>query len=215
MVPVQLSRPSHDEKRSGVVARFRWVDPSGLWRVDGKASRGERGSLVISHLEIGPEDPAKPAGSGVTGAMLRRIPTGDLLAFIRNATALETPPSHGTWAILADEGDVTPSRHGGRSPLPDSLLFRLSMAYLEETAPGMPPGVLARLAGRFERPEETISTWINRARKHGWLGPGTKGRAGAEPGPRLREAWREFVDDPNEIKTPLESELTSDGADDG
>jgi transposase len=45
------------------------------------------------------------------------------------------------------------------------------------------------MAARFDRPEGTLRTWVSRARKEGWLGPGSKGRIGAEPGPLLL-AWQ-------------------------
>ncbi|QFZ78716.1 hypothetical protein GFH48_12825 [Streptomyces fagopyri] len=57
------------------------------------------------------------------------------------------------------------------------------------TGPGQPPGAVKRLAADFNRPEETIRTWVARARREGWLGPSVKGRAGAEPGPKLRHEF--------------------------
>ncbi|AWT47581.1 hypothetical protein HXP45_26800 [Streptomyces actuosus] len=57
---------------------------------------------------------------------------------------------------------------------------------MRETAPGKPQGATRRLSEAYGRPEQTVRTWIARARKEGWLGPSAKGRAGAEPGPRLR-----------------------------
>ena len=69
----------------------------------------------------------------------------------------------------------------------ENVLRELSVAYLEECAHGKPAGPVARLAARFDRPEETIRTWLGRARKEGWLTAGVKGRRGAEAGPRLLE----------------------------
>lgn len=75
--------------------------------------------------------------------------------------------------------------NGGRPAITDDLLRQLTEAYLEETADGAPSGPLARVAARFDRPTETIRTWLARARKEGWLAPAVKGRAGGEPGPKL------------------------------
>ena len=44
---------------------------------------------------------------------------------------------------------------------------------------------MKRMAEHFGKPEETMRTWVTRARKDGWLGPSAKGRAGAEPGHKL------------------------------
>lgn len=67
----------------------------------------------------------------------------------------------------------------------DDLLRRVAMAYLEETGPGKDRAAITRMEQRFDRPRGTILTWVNRARKEGWLGPAVRGRMGSEPGPKL------------------------------
>lgn len=67
----------------------------------------------------------------------------------------------------------------------DELLERVARAYLRETEGGRPPGAMRRLADEFDRPEETVRSWVSRARTLGWLGPTSPGRRGAEPGLRL------------------------------
>lgn len=76
----------------------------------------------------------------------------------------------------------------GRAPLPDELLRQVSEGYIAESAPGKPRGAVKRLAQQLGRSENTVSRWVARARKDGWLGPGRQGHEGAEPGPRLLDA---------------------------
>lgn len=73
----------------------------------------------------------------------------------------------------------------GRAPLPDELLRQVAEGYILENAPGKPRGAVKRLAEQLGRSENTVSRWVARARKDGWLGPGRQGHEGAEPGPRL------------------------------
>jgi hypothetical protein len=73
-----------------------------------------------------------------------------------------------------------------RQRFTDELLERVALAYLRESEEGRPPGTMKRLAAEFGRPEETVRSWVVRARALGWLGPARSGRRGAEPGPRLK-----------------------------
>ncbi|MFJ9536636.1 hypothetical protein ACIRPX_05195 [Streptomyces sp. NPDC101225] len=148
----------------------------GDWSVEGTASR-TAGGLVISSLDVRADGKAL---SGVTAAMLRKVPVGVILNHVRADVTRMSPPEP------KDEGAKRPPRRGGRAALSDDLLRGLALAYLRETSPGSAPGALGRLAAEFERPEGTIRTWLARARADGWLGPSVKGRAGAEPGPRLQ-----------------------------
>lgn len=79
----------------------------------------------------------------------------------------------------------------GRAPLPDELLREVAEGYLAESAPGKPRGAVKRLAEHLGRSENTVSRWVSKARKDGWLGPGRQGHEGAEPGPRLLAARTE------------------------
>lgn len=185
-LPVRIYWPAADTQ--GVVAHFEYEPEGEPWSVFGDVTRGSQG-LVISRLEIRPAE----SSSGVTGSLLRKIPVGEILGAIRVKAAWEAAQREGTRAVLGQEpvpgvfseGDEKAPRRGGRAPITDELLREIAVAYLIETAPGKPSGAVKRIAERFERPEETIRTWITRARKDGWLGPSVKGRAGAEPGPRL------------------------------
>ena len=186
-LPVRLYHPASDAAE-GVVAHFSYAPDGEGWSVFGDVTRGPRG-LVISRLQITPESDS----SGVTGGLLRKIPVGEVLAAVRLNAAWETAAKEATRIVLGQEpakglfgeGDERPPRRGGRAPITSDLLREVAEVYLEETAPGKPAGGMKRMAERFGRPEETLRTWVTRARRQGWLGPSAKGRAGAEPGPRL------------------------------
>ncbi|WP_225840298.1 hypothetical protein [Streptomyces sp. NK08204] len=106
--------------------------------------------------------------------LLRRLRLGEVLQQAIDRPIVQPPPP----------APVGPQRRG-RQALPDDLLKKVAEAYLRETAHGRPPGAVKRLAAEFDRPEETVRSWIARARSRGWLGPSRQGRRGAEPGPRL------------------------------
>lgn len=161
------------QPRAGLAPRA-GEDPA--WRASGDVVRGEQG-LKITRLEI-EADPKTSAG--ITGSLVRQIPLGTLLDYVRAKIALAEVP------VVANIKAQTPVA-GGRTPMTDELLRQVASSYLVETAPGKPSGALKRMAEEFGRPEETIRTWISRARKAGWLGPSARGRAGAEPGPKFFE----------------------------
>lgn len=190
-LPVRLYHPTEGAGEN-VIAHFQYC-PEEPWSLFGDITRGPHG-LVISRLEITPEE----SSSGVTAGLLRKIPIGEILAAVRAKAAWESARREGTRAMLGQEpvpglfatGDEKAvRRRGGRAPITSDLLREVALTYLQETAPGAPPGGMKRMGERFGRPEETIRTWVTRARKDGWLGPSAKGRAGAEPGPKLM-AWQ-------------------------
>ncbi|MFI0964656.1 hypothetical protein ACH4S8_25150 [Streptomyces sp. NPDC021080] len=106
---------------------------------------------------------------------------------------------------LADTEVVRKIREGGRVTVDDQLLQEVAYRYWFYTQPGQPSGAIKRMAEDFGRPQETIRTWVSRARKEQWLGPSVKGRAGAEAGPKLRktlEMWESLA----EASVPLTAE---------
>ncbi|MFF7734599.1 hypothetical protein [Streptomyces sp. NPDC007984] len=146
------------------------------WRINGDVVRAEHG-LKVTRIEVDTD----PDGTAeVTGTLMRQIPIGTILDYVRGRVS----------ATLASDLDDAPAAalavSSGRTAMTDSFLRDVALSYLRETAPGKPQGATRRLAEAYGRPEQTIRTWIARARKEGWLGPSAKGRAGAEPGPRLR-----------------------------
>jgi hypothetical protein len=180
-VDIAYAEPTEDDP---VIATFKYHQPGADWSASGQLTRGATG-LVISALTLHPG-----GDSGVTGALMRRVQVGEMLSAIRTkmlGDTLERAAERGDVKFVAMKDHVTP--RSGRTPLTDELLRDVALAYLHETAPGMPAGALRRMAVQFERPEETLRTWVGRARRDGWLGPSVKGRSGAEPGDRLIEEW--------------------------
>ncbi|WP_432104866.1 hypothetical protein [Streptomyces sp. bgisy091] len=147
-----------------------------VWRIQGDVYRTVQG-LKITRVEV-ESDPAGP--EQITGTLMRQIPLGTILDYVRGRVS----------ATLTEDLPDAPAKQAavpaGRTALTDDFLREVAVSYLRETAPGRPRGATRRLAEQFGRPEETIRTWLARSRKAGWLGPSVKGRAGAEPGPRLR-----------------------------
>ncbi|WCD86389.1 hypothetical protein KPP03845_102735 [Streptomyces xanthophaeus] len=190
-----------DIDRTGDANRFAFRSApaegdSSAWRASGDVVRGNQG-LKITRLEVTCPDEHP---SGITGGLMRQIPLGTLLDYVRGAIALHDIPR-----VTQIEAPVVPS--GGRTVMSDALLRAVASAYLRETAPGRPSGAVRRIAEEFERPEETIRTWVGRARKAGWLGPSVKGRSGAEPGPKFFEhAMFERVDGSERVLAPAGTE---------
>lgn len=155
--------PAHGEER--------------VWRIFGDIYRTEHG-LKVTRIEVDtpPESPVE-----ITGTLMRQIPIGTFLDYVRGRVSATLAQD------LQDVPAATMAVSAGRTAMTDDFLRDVALSYLRETAPGKPHGATGRLAEAYGRPEQTIRTWIARARKEGWLGASAKGRAGAEPGPRLME----------------------------
>lgn len=146
------------------------------WRINGDVYRTEAG-LKVTRIEVD-TDPAGPVE--VTGSLMRQIPIGTILDYVRGRVSAHLARD------LPDVPAAAMAVSSGRTEMTDGFLRDVALSYLRETAPGKPQGATRRLADAYGRPEQTVRTWIARARKEGWLGPSAKGRAGAEPGPRLK-----------------------------
>lgn len=176
-----IEDPTDDELGTGT-RRFSYAE--GEWSVSGRA-RLEGSAVRLLGIEV---QPASPEGV-VTASMVNRIPVGRIVGSLQTLLALDKARREGP---AAAETPQTPKpekqRHGGKPRVTDEQLRELAEAYLAETAEGKPARPLARIAEQFGRPEETVRTWLARARKEGWLAPGVKGRAGGEPGAKLLTA---------------------------
>ncbi|MFD9517687.1 hypothetical protein [Streptomyces sp. NPDC059979] len=154
------------------------VTVTGAARLSGRTVR-------LTRLEVRPSDPT----AALSAVQVKNLPFGRIVSSLQTLLALEEARRGGTQLPTAERTasreEPGHPRRGGRPLITDDLLRQLAEAYLEETAAGKPAGALRRVAARFDRPTETIRTWLARARKEGWLAPAVKGRAGGEPGPKL------------------------------
>jgi hypothetical protein len=166
------------------------------------------GRLTLGELAIAPYTPGE---SALTGETLRRISLSTIIARahaeIASRADLATLSRRFQWtnAPSDQEHEVLtqltkraaagqPNR--GRPSLGDAHYARIARAYLQKQAAGHGRGILQALAQQEGRPHQTVRDWVAGARKRGFLTPGTPGRAGALPGPRLTELNQKH--DPNE-----------------
>jgi hypothetical protein len=175
-LPLTIEDPNDDEIATG---RRRFSYSEGKWAVHGQAQL-EGSAVRLLGIEV---RPASPEGV-VTAAMVNRIPVGRIVGSLQTLLTLDKARRGGAEAE-PEEPKPQGVRRGGRPRVTDEQLRALAEAYLTETAEGKPGRPVARIAEQLGRPEETVRTWLARARKEGWLAPGVKGRAGGEPGPRL------------------------------
>lgn len=185
-IDLELEIPDPNERDAGAVAHFKHSSPEG-WRAAGTVSQGRRG-LVISRLEVWPDAEGAAPLESVTSRTLRAIPLGYILSEVQRWTELLTFATVRVQTadeILAAHHPEGPSP--GRAPLPDELLRQVAEGYLAETSRGL-RGAVKRLSDQLGRPEKTVSNWVAKARRDGWLGPASQGRAGATPGPRLLDS---------------------------
>lgn len=194
---VRASAAAGSADAPDLVATFECEPASAEWFASGDVSRGPQG-LVISRLEVrwGPT-----SVGGITGGTLQKVPVGRVLRLVR----AEIDPAFTAPAPIADLPIVRQIREGGRVALDDALLREVAYRYWFYTQPGQPPGAIKRMAADFGRPDETIRTWVARARKGGWLGPSVKGRSGAEAGPKLKHVL-EMEATLAELSVPLSEE---------
>lgn len=149
-----------------------------------------------------------PEAGGVTSATLRAIHLGPLLQGIR-AQLLAEPEAAQRFAdqlrqAALDQGvdldgpsdeylaaaTQAAERIGdppkrGRKGYGDDFYRDVARTYLSLLGQGWTKGILNEMARLADRPRDTIATWVREARKREFLTPGTPGRAGAEPGPKL------------------------------
>lgn len=181
-LPLLLGIPTDEEVAAGVVVHFEITGQ----RVKGTVSRGDAG-LAVTSVTVEGELPG-----GVTQRFLRDVPLASVLRAVRAYLSLMEAQRRGTSAFLPATGLSAPTDAelidtSGRVEVTDELLRQVALVFIDESAPGKDSNAVQRVAQRYGRPVGTVRTWIARARKDGWLEPGSKGRIGAEPGPRLLE----------------------------
>lgn len=193
-LPLLIGVPTEEQSARGVVAHFEIEGQ----RVRGTVSRGEAG-LAVTSVTVEGELPG-----GVTQRFLRDVPLAGVLRAIRSYVSLMEAQRRG---VLGQESapslpvptDADLPDTAGRVAVTDELLRQVALVFIDESAPGKDKRGIERVAQRFGRPEGTVRSWIARARQAGWLEPGSKGRIGAEPGPRLLEWASARLVDPDAV----------------
>lgn len=183
-LPLLIGIPTDEERAASVVAHF---EIEGR-RIKGTVSRGDVG-LVVTSITVEADLPG-----GVTQRYLRDAPLAEVVRAVRAYVSLIEAQRRGTEALLGGEPvtsfvptDAELPDTSKRVTVTDELLRQVALVFIDESMPGRDANAIQRVARRFARPEGTVRSWIARARRDGWLEPGSKGRIGAEPGQRLLE----------------------------
>lgn len=179
-----IEDPTDDELSTGT-RRFSYEEDQ--WAASGQARLVGNAVRLLS-IEV---QPASPEGA-VTASMVNRIPVGRIVGSLQTLLTLDKARREGPGSVEVPQAPKSP-RRGGRPRVTDEQLRALAEEYLAETAEGKPGRPVARIAQKLSKPEETVRTWLARARKEGWLASGVKGRAGGEPGLKLLAARQDVV----------------------
>ena len=187
--------------------RLRLAEKSNaLWIVHGSIAVATGGSLVIESLAVGPafEDQLSREGDdiapGITSQLLRLLSPPRILAacaehliaqghMLDDAATADpdiSPTSRKQTDLLGriDEGRPQRARVG------DDQLAQFAARYVTLYHRGVPQ-LRLQLAREFGLTTTQVRDRTNRARRRGYLTPGSRGRAGANPGPRLLErGWQ-------------------------
>jgi hypothetical protein len=154
------------------------------------------GEILIRQLELQPlDDETAP----VTGTVLRAIHPDAIVA--RAVAQLRDLPSalnvldrHGLHvpssdakrrALEAAGAAAEHERRRGRAGYPEGHYRQVALDYLELQDSGVVRGIRTRLAERYGVSTSMIADWVHRAYELQFLGPGRRGKAGREAGPRL------------------------------
>jgi hypothetical protein len=130
-------------------------------------------------------------GAGITSRVLSSIKLEEIFRSLRIA---ERAPEAS--APEAEPRPAPPRPRRGRPPLDDKHYRKIALMYLNamRTEPGRP---IAWMAKKLRHEPSTVRGWVGEARKRGFLTPGTRGKAGALPGPKLTGGdtkWLETLD---------------------
>lgn len=186
--------------------RLRLTEKSNaLWIVYGSIAAANDGSLVIENLAVGPafDDQLSRGGEdtaiGITSQLLRLLSPPRILAacieillakghVLNVAAALHgAPPMSGRQYDHLDRIDQARPQH---TTVNDDELAQFAARYLTLYHRGVPQ-LRLQLAREFGLTTTQVRDRTHQARQRGYLTPGSKGRAGANPGPRLLErGWQ-------------------------
>jgi hypothetical protein len=171
-----------------------------LWVVYGSVVTNTAGTHVIESLSIGPAFPgqlsraADDLAHGITAALLRLVSPARLLSetiekLRRDYHALSQLEQRGGHPVMpASQRDAFAKIEAGKAaqtaPSTDQIRMiaerYLTLVQLGNTRP------LQQLADEFGTTRDQMRDRVHKARTDGYLSKGTPGRAGATPGPRLK-----------------------------
>jgi len=175
-----------------------------LWIVYGSIAIATDRSLVLESIAIGPafEGQLSREGDdiahGVTSQLLRLLSPQEILAacaeqLVAQGYWLDEAARHGE-EPMSDKQRAHLERIGEGRPrharISEDHLAALAIRYLTLFRRGN-KRPRDQLAGEFGITTTQVRDHLHQARQRGYLTPGTRGRAGASPGPRLLErGWK-------------------------
>lgn len=176
-----------------------------LWIVYGSITIAHDGSLALENLALGPafdgqlSQEGEGSTQGVTGQLLRLLSPPRIIA-----ACAERLLAHGyrlDAAVVLSGAEPMSEKHRdllerinqGRpqhAKIDDDQLAQFAARYLNLYHRGV-PHLRVQLAREFGLTTIQVRDRTNQARRRGYLTPGSRGRAGANPGPRLLErGWQ-------------------------
>jgi hypothetical protein len=171
-----------------------------LWVVYGSVITNAAGTHVIESLSIGPAFPgqlsraADDVAHGITAALLRLISPARLLSetiekLRRDHHALSQLEQRSGQPIMpASQREAFAKIEAGNAAQTapsDDQIRRIAERYLTLVQHGN-THPLQQLADEFGTTRNQMRDRVHKARTNGYLSKGTAGRAGATPGPRLK-----------------------------
>jgi hypothetical protein len=185
--------------------RLRLAEKSNaLWVIYGSVAIVTDGSLVIESLAVGPafEDQLSREGDdvalGITSQLLRLLSPPRILAacaeqLIVQGHLLDAAAHHGAPPMSHKQYDLLDRIDQGRpkhAAISDDDLAKFAARYLTHYHRGAPQ-LRLQLGREFGLTTTQVRDRTNQARRRGYLTPGSQGRAGAKPGPRLlKRGWQ-------------------------
>jgi hypothetical protein len=178
--------------------------PNALWVVYGSIATASNGDLVLETATIAPafNDQLTLDGDtahGITGQLLRLLSPPRILAaaaqrLLSEGFWLDHAHSRGTAPPMSNKQRALLQRIDQARPqharISDDWLAHFAAAYLTLYHRGV-RNPRAQLAKQFGLTTTQVRDRTNQARKRSYLTPGSHGRVGAEPGPRLLEhGWQ-------------------------
>jgi hypothetical protein len=192
---LRLAKPG-ERPRFSERANLRWIAWGDLIATPG-------GHLALGPLSIAPYpgattnlEPGSPPYRGVTSEVLRAVPIErlirEIVAYLQTVADWQqhladtygwAPPAD-QQQLLADAVKRTRSSTRRRK-YPDDHYRDVALLYLQLLGQGQTSTPIAHLAKKLGVTTPTARNWVHRARQLGYLTQGSRGKPGAQPGPRL------------------------------